>query len=62
MTNELITVIVGALAIAAVLGGGLFAAAWLIFWALEEKEWAASYKFASRCLPTCWLFNTWSIE
>ncbi len=38
MTTQLVTTLFGALAIAAVLGGGLFAAAWLIFWALEEKE------------------------
>jgi len=38
MINQLVAGIAAALAIAAVLGGGLFTAAWLIFWALEEKE------------------------
>ena len=37
MTTQLVTTLFGALAIAAVLGGGLFAAAWLIFWSLEER-------------------------
>ena len=37
MTTQLVATLFGALAIAAVLGGGLFAAAWLIFWSLEER-------------------------
>ncbi len=37
MTAQLVATILGALAIAAVLGGGLYAAAWLIFWSLEER-------------------------